>query len=108
MRQISITIIHFCETFVNNGSIRKVKFNKYKLKSGNKMSSTEIIRVFLAKRYMTITQLATLLSAQTGRNYTRQSLSKKLSRNSLKFSEVEIIGQILNFKIDIVDLRDEK
>ena len=70
------------------------------------MSSREIVKILLLKRCMTITQLAKTLAEKTGRPYSRQSLSKKISRDALKFSEVEHIAKILDFKIEMIDLLD--
>ncbi len=46
-------------------------------------------------------KLAEKMSDFTGRKYTRQSVSNKISRSSLKYDEVEIIAKILDFKITI-------
>ena len=71
------------------------------------MSSGKIVRIWLTERYMTITELSKRMTAETGRKYTRQSLSKKISRNSLKYSEMEIIAKILNYKIEFIDLENK-
>ena len=68
------------------------------------MSSRETVKILLLKRYMTITDLAKKLSEKTGKYYSRQALSKKISRSSLNYDEVEQIAQILDFKIELVDL----
>lgn len=65
------------------------------------MSAKETVKIMLLKRNMTITKLAEKMAEHTGQKYTRQSLSSKLSRNSLRYDEVEIIAKILNFKITI-------
>lgn len=67
------------------------------------MSARETVKIMLLKRCMTITKLAEKMSEYTGEKYTRQSLSNKLSRNSLRYDEVEMIAKILNFKIVIED-----
>ena len=56
---------------------------------------------------MTITELAKKLEEKIGKKYTRQSLSKKISRSSLNYDEMEQIAKILNFKINMVDLLEE-
>lgn len=68
------------------------------------MSSKDTVKILLYKRGMTITKLAQILTEKTGRKYTRQSISNKLSRNSIRYDEMEIIAQILNYKIEFVDL----
>ena len=65
------------------------------------MSAKETLKIMLVKRNMTITKLAEILSEKTGQRYTRQSISSKLHRNSLKYDEMELIVQILDFKIEI-------
>lgn len=67
------------------------------------MSAKETVKIMLLKRCMTITKLAEKMAEYTGGKYTRQSFSSKLSRNSLKYDEVEMIAKILNFKIVIED-----
>lgn len=67
------------------------------------MSARETVKIMLLKRCMTITKLAEKMAEYTNGKYTRQSFSSKLSRNSLKYDEVEMIAKILNFKIVIED-----
>lgn len=68
------------------------------------MSSRDTVKILLYKRGMTITKLAQILTEQTGRKYTRPSLSSKLSRGYLRYDEMEIIAKILNYKIEFVDI----
>lgn len=63
------------------------------------MSSKESIKILMLKKNITITSLANKLTVATGRQYTRQSLSKKISRSSLKFDEIEDIAKLLGYKI---------
>lgn len=67
------------------------------------MPSKETVKILLFKKNMTITNLATEMMKLTGKKYTRQSLSSKISRSSLKFDEMEVIAQILNYKIVFED-----
>ena len=67
------------------------------------MSAKETLKILLVKRNMTITKLAEILSEKTGQKYTRQSISSKLHRNSLKYDEMEIILQILGYRISILE-----
>ena len=68
------------------------------------MSAKDVVKILCYKRGITITKLAEKLSELTGHNYTRQGLSNKLSRNTLKYSEIEYISKILNYKIEFVDI----
>ena len=72
-------------------------------KVGN-MSARETLKILLVKRNMTITKLAEELSKKTGQKYTRQSISSKLHRNSLRYEEMEEIAKLLDFKIEMIDL----
>lgn len=65
------------------------------------MSARETVKIMLLKRCMTIKKLAEKMTDVTGQKYTRQSLSSKMSRNSLRYDEVEIIAKILGYKITI-------
>lgn len=70
----------------------------------NNMPSRETVKILLFKKNMTITHLATEMTKLTGQKYTRQSLSSKISRSSLRFDEMEVIAKILNYKITFEDI----
>ena len=57
------------------------------------------IKMMLAKRGMTMTQLAEKLSTQD-KKITVYSLSKKLRLNTIKFQEVREILDILGYEIE--------
>ena len=61
-----------------------------------------IVKIMLVERCMTIAELARKMSECGEVSYNRQNLSQKLIRNSLKFSEMALICEILDFKIDIL------
>ena len=65
------------------------------------MSAKEVVKIMLVKRAMTVKKLAEKMSEHTGQKYTRGSLSNRISRGTLRFDEVEIIAEILDFKITI-------
>jgi len=67
------------------------------------MSAREQVKILLLKRNMTITELASRMTEFTGKKYSRQNLSKKLSTGTLRFEEFEIIVKILNYKIELID-----
>ncbi len=69
------------------------------------MSSKDTIKILLYKRGLTITKLAELLTKSTGKKYTRQSLSNKLSRNSVRYDEMETIAKLLDYEIEFKDLK---
>lgn len=92
------TIINYCHIFVN---IATIILHKKEIWD---MSARETVKIMLLKRCMTIKILAEKMSELTGKKYTRQSLSNKISRNSLRYDEVEVIAKILNYKIVIEDI----
>ncbi len=65
------------------------------------MSSKEHVKILLAKENITLKELASLLGKKTGKTIPLQTLSSKLSRNSLKLQEFEDITEILGYKIQI-------
>lgn len=68
------------------------------------MSAKETVKILLLKRNLTVEKMANKMSEYTGEKYTRQSLSSKISRSSLRYDEVEIIAKILGYKITIEDI----
>ena len=68
------------------------------------MSSKDIIKILLYKRGMTIKKLAEQLTETTGRKYTRQSISNRLARSTIRYDEMEAIAKILNYKIEFTDI----
>ena len=63
------------------------------------MSIREDIKMLLAKRAMTMTRLAELLT-KNGQKSTVKTLSNKLSRKTIKFEEVRQILDILGYDIE--------
>lgn len=68
------------------------------------MSARETVKIMLLKRCTTIKKLAEMMTEVTGKQYTRYSLSSKISRSSLRYDEVEVIAKILGYKIEIEDI----
>ena len=64
----------------------------------------EQIKTLLVARKSTLTELAALLTKETGKKYTAASLSAKMIRGSLSYNEVLIICKILDYKIEFVPL----
>ena len=64
------------------------------------MNAKEDIGLLLLKKCMTITKLAELMSEKTGRRIARSTLSLKLIKNTLKYSELAVILDILGYKIE--------
>ncbi len=62
------------------------------------------IKMLAISRGMTLKNLAAKLSDITGENYSYNSLLGKLNRESLSLKEAEYIAQILDYKLDFVDI----
>ena len=59
------------------------------------------VRVFLAKRCVTITKLAKLMTEKTGKKMSQKNLSNKLLSGTLHYNEMLVIADILGFKIQV-------
>lgn len=64
------------------------------------MSVNKEIRILMLQECLTIAKLTKLINEKYGKRlYTADGLSKKLRNNTLKFNEVEIIADVLNYDI---------
>ena len=63
------------------------------------MTVREDIKMLLAKENVTMTELAKDASKKWGKNFTVNSLSQKLLRDSMKYSEVKQLVETLGYKI---------
>jgi hypothetical protein len=68
------------------------------------MTSKERVKILLAKEDLTLKELALLLGKKTSKNIPLQTLSSKLSRNSLKLQEFEDIAEILGYEIKVLKI----
>jgi hypothetical protein len=64
-----------------------------------KMISREQVKILLVKENMSLTELARKMTELMGKSYTQQGLSNKLSRDTLRYSEIYIIAKLLGYKI---------
>ena len=55
----------------------------------------------LVKERLTVEKLAQMLQEKTGKHYTRRSLQHKISGSTLNYDEVEVIAELLGYKITI-------
>ena len=62
------------------------------------------IKMLAASRGVTLKKLAERLSELSGEEYTYNSLLGKLNRESLSLKEAEFIAEILNYKLEFLDL----
>jgi len=63
------------------------------------MSIKKEIKHLLVEQDITLTELAQKIGKVKGEYYTVQSLSKKINRETIPYKEVELITQILGYKI---------
>lgn len=64
------------------------------------MAVREDIKVLLARKCVTLTELAKRMSTKTNKNITVYNLSKKLSRGTMKYDEVKDIADCLGYELD--------
>jgi len=67
------------------------------------MGVREDVKTIIVQANWTITEVAAELGERLGKKYTRDNLSTKLSRKTLRYEEAVIIGDILGY-----DLKFEK
>jgi hypothetical protein len=58
------------------------------------------IKILLASENTSLTQVAKEMTLKTGKNYSMHNLSQKLSRKTIKFEEILLIAEILDYKIN--------
>ncbi len=64
------------------------------------MDTEEDIKILLLKRRMKLKQLAEKMSEVMGKKMLLSSLSQKLSKGTLRYSELKIICEILGYEIE--------
>ncbi len=67
------------------------------------MNAINEVKMLIAKRGVTLTYLAKYLSEHSDKQYTLDSLSKKLRANTIRYSEMKLIAEALNMEIRILD-----
>jgi len=63
------------------------------------MSANKDIRILMLQEGLTITKLAKIICQKTGKKYTADGLAKKLRNNTLKYTEAEMIADLLEYDI---------
>ena len=66
------------------------------------MSVRTDIKTILAENDISITKLAQLMTDKTYKYYSQSNISQKLMRNTLKYEEAKIIGQLLGYDLKFV------
>lgn len=67
------------------------------------MNITLRIKQIMHSKNITVTQLNEMINKKNGTDYSVQNLSRKLSKDDIKFSDAIDILDILGYKIDIVE-----
>ncbi len=62
------------------------------------------IKLLAVSRGITLKKLASLLEKELGHDYSYNSLLGKLNRESLSLKEAKVIAELLNYKLDFIDL----
>lgn len=57
------------------------------------------LKIFLTLHHLSMAQLAECMSRETGKNYTSAKLYGKINRDTLSFTECQIIAKILGYEI---------
>ncbi len=60
------------------------------------------IKILLLQEDMLLKELVPILSEKTGKPYSPGSLSHKIARNSLSYSEMVCIAEILGYEVKFV------
>ena len=63
------------------------------------MGVKEDIKTLLVQSNWTMTEIAAEMTKMTGKNYSMQNISQKLSRKTLKYEEARLIGEILGYEL---------
>lgn len=69
------------------------------------MNIKEEIKVIIARRGTTLKKVCEKLSEKTGRFYSYNNISNKLRNGTIKFVEVELIFDILDYELTYNDLK---
>ena len=64
------------------------------------------LNIMFTVRKMRVAKLAELMSTETGRHYTASSLYGKINRDTISFTECQIIAKLLNYELMFKDLEN--
>ena len=63
------------------------------------MNSINEVKMLAAKKGLTLTYLAKYLSENMGKDYSLDNLSKKLRKNTIRYSEMKLIANALDMEL---------
>lgn len=66
------------------------------------MNAREDIKILLFQENWKIKEIAQEMTRITGKNYSGPNISQKLKRNTLKYEEARLIGEILGYDLKFV------
>lgn len=72
-----------------------------------KIYAREQVKTLLAQKNLKLKDLAVKLTELSGKQYTSNALSHKLSRGSISYNEVLLISEILGYDIQFVNNNNE-
>lgn len=64
----------------------------------------ELVRLLLFRKKITIAELARRMSDLSGKKYSRFNVRAKIENETLRFSEMILICEILDYKLDIKEI----
>ncbi len=67
------------------------------------MEAINEVKMLAAKKGLTLTYLAKYLSEKLDKDYSLDNLSKKLRKNTIKYSEMKLIAEALDMKLEFFD-----
>ena len=70
----------------------------------SKIDINELVRLLLFRKKITIAELARRMTDLSGKEYSRFNIRAKIEKGSLKFTEMVLICEILDYKIDITEI----
>lgn len=67
------------------------------------MNAINEVKMLAAKKGLTLTYLAKYLSENMGKDYSLDNLSKKLRKNTIRYSEMKLIANALDMELVFKD-----
>lgn len=62
------------------------------------------LKILFTLKHMSMERLASLMTQETGENYTAAKLYGKINRDTISYTECQHIAKILGYKIEFVEL----
>ncbi len=69
------------------------------------MSVRTDIKTLLAENDISITKLAKKMTEKTGKYYSQSNISQKLMRQTLKYEEAKLIGELLGYELKFIRVK---